>query len=667
MAASLARNHVVHADFAPRRPGGRWIGGLAALGLVGLALGAAFVVSRRGSSPQGSPLEPGSLVIMPINVQESTDRSGWLRQGLAEMIRSQLAQTPGIRIVARHRVAAALRDAGLDEASPSPDAAGRIARQLRAERLLTGSFVRVEERFVITAEIVNIASGETDAAASVRGRYTDDLLDAVDELCLRLLPGFGPEAGAGVAEGEPWRPARLATRSVDASRHYIEALSWFARGGVHGAEKAEQSLDRALALDPGFAQAYLKKAEILYWRRLWGYGHPDPAPAVRAAARLIKDLPERDRLLVESFESLIIRQQPEQALREWESLLRLYPSYAQEVGIPSLAADTLVRLGRWDDLIVVGEAHVESPSLPEAERALLSRFLSQAYRRRGELDRALVRARRAVQLWPGQQGPRFLSQRTWLGRTSLETGHPDEAKAEFRAVAAAPEADVVNLTDAAWGFYMAGASREGHELTRRALALDASYGNAYHLRGWLHLAEGDYRSAASDLEAAFRNTPGSFGDPHLGTAGGDLAALYYAGVAYQKLGDDAAAQRALTRLVDLCRRLVDQPEGRGEAVRWQAENFRARAQARLGLPAAEPPRLPGGDESTYFVQTARLHAVQGRHDLALKELAQGQALGFGERRHVLDDPDFESLRSDREFQRLMRTPGGLAAGDVGDR
>jgi hypothetical protein len=168
----------------------------------------------------------------------------------------------------------------------------------------------------------------------------------------------------------------------------------------------------------------------------------------------------------------------------------------------------------------------------------------------------------------------------------------------------------------------------------------------------MRLAEGEYGAAASDLEAAFRNTPGAFGNPHLGTAGGDLAALYYAGVAYQMQGEDAAAEVAFTRLIDHCRRLVERPQGRGEAARWQATNFRARAQARLGLPVDDPGRLPG-DESTYFVQTARLHAVQGRGNQALRELAKGLELGFGEHRHILDDPDFESIRGQPSFERLV--------------
>jgi hypothetical protein len=80
-------------------------------------------------------------------------------------------------------------------------------------------------------------------------------------------------------------------------------------------------------------------------------------------------------------------------------------------------------------------------------------------------------------------------------------------------------------------------------------------------------------------------------------------------------------------------------------------NFLARALARLGKKAAEPERLQG-DDTTYFVQTARLHAVQGRTQDALRELAQGLALGHGELQHVRDDPDFASLRGEPEWKRL---------------
>ena len=638
----------------PDRPAAQrwWVWGAAGLALVLIAALSWFLWNRQKGgllSTSAQTVELGSLLVMPLTVEEPTPESGWLRQGLAEMIRSQLGQTPGIRVVARHRLAGALSEAGYTEdTGPSADGAAQVARGLRAEKLVTGSFVRVGDQFVLTAQVADVMTGRTEGTASVRGRHPSDLLDAVDELCLKLLHHLTPSPGPG-ATG--FRPARLATRSVEASRHYVEALTLQARGGRGAWEEAEARLDEALKLDPSFAQAYVKKAEIQQGRRRWGYGDPDPAPAIRAAARLLKELPDRDRLLVESFEALILQQQPDIALRRWNALLQFYPTFAQEAGVPTLVADTFATLGRWDELILVGETHVTSPSLPSAERARLASLLATAFRRKGEFARALEHAQESVRLWPTREGPEFLRQRTVLGRVALEAGRRVEAMSECRAVAAAPEADATNLTDAAWGLYMAGEFAEAAKLVDRALVLDSGYGNAYHLRGWMQLAHGRYPEAAESLLAAFEHTPRAFGHQHQGVVGADLAALYYAGVARQLNGEWEKGEPVLERLIAYCRLQQAREDAGTGAADWQVANYLARALARLGKSAPEPARLQG-DDTTYFVQTARLHAVQGRNQDALRELAQGLALGHGELQHIRDDPDFVSLRADPEWRRL---------------
>src|SRR3989442_8812408 len=104
------------------------------------------------------------------------------------MIRSQLGQTPGLRVLPRHQVDAALAEAGLagDEA-PSPSAATAVARKLGAERIITASFVRVEDRFVINAQLVDASPGRAEASASVPGQNPAQLLEAVEEPTLGAL------------------------------------------------------------------------------------------------------------------------------------------------------------------------------------------------------------------------------------------------------------------------------------------------------------------------------------------------------------------------------------------------------------------------------------------------------------------------------------------------
>jgi tetratricopeptide (TPR) repeat protein len=385
---------------------------------------------------------------------------------------------------------------------------------------------------------------------------------------------------------------------------------------------------------------------------------------VQAAARLARSLPERERLLVEGYEALLVRRDESRALERWGTLLKLYPTFAEEAGLPGLMADTLHQQGRWSDLILLAEAHVDAPSLPPGERARLSSLLARAYRRKGELERALEHARRAVQLWPSPNGPEFLWQRTQLGRIALEAGRRDEALGEFRQVTGAQEAEALNLNDAAWGFYMADETDEAVRLVGRALEQDPGYGNAYHLRGWIALGQGRLAEAARDLETAFERTPRSFGFPHQGFVNGDLAALYYAGVASAKLGQASRARALFERVIALSREGEAHPASvLGPALRWQAASFRARAAARLGHPAVDPGPLTG-DDTTFFVQSARLHAVQGRSEVALEELAKGLALGHGEHRHIRDDPDFETLRGRPEFTSLLARPGVAGASEA---
>src|SRR5262249_28524421 len=160
------------------------------------------------------------------------------------------------------RLSATLAKVGIDERGlASPERAEAIARKLRAEWLVTTSYTRVEDRFVLTAQVVDVFAGRTQGTAVVRGRHPNDLLDAVDALCLKLLQQRRPIPAASGGDAS-WHPTGIGTRSVEASKNYVEALDvWFRVGGRQGAEEASAKLDEALKLDPQFAQAYVKKAE----------------------------------------------------------------------------------------------------------------------------------------------------------------------------------------------------------------------------------------------------------------------------------------------------------------------------------------------------------------------------------------------------------------------
>lgn len=650
------------------RPWRRRPAAMAAAGLaLAVVLAATWVGSstwlRQGTTLDGvpSPLadytpDPGTVAILPVQMVELSGDTAWLRDGLAEIIALEITNDPAIRVIPRQRLGGALRARGVIDASFVPLDAGLLAaRDLRVQRLVTGSFQRVGQQFTLTAQVVHVGTGGLEREVVVRGERRAELLDAVADLCRQLAAQFSTQDRSPTVASA----ASLSTTSEEALRAYTEALAAEARGGRDNLGLAEQRLAEATRHDPKFARAYLRMAVVQQQRRRWGYGTSDPAPAVRAARGLESQLPERERLYVRGMASLFLEGQPKKAIEQWKTLLKLYPSYAEESGVAALLVDTQMQIGALDDLTLVAEAHVEAPTLGEHDRALMLALLAKAFQRRGEFDRAAALATRAVDAWPVRDGPAYLRVRTGLGRIWADAGRRDRAADIFRSVAEDARADVVNVTDAAWGLYMSGLRAEAVAVVARALRMDETYGNAYHLRGWLRLTNGDYDGASVDLRQAFERTPHGFGAPETGVIRGDLAALYYAGVAHQKAGRAQAAEAAWRELVTRSRQAL-----RGEVanpiVRWQAEYLVALGLGRLGEPITLPARLEEDDGQSLLAE-ARLMAVVGKRAEALGALRQAISLGAGDFQHIRDDPNFDGLRASAEFVRLLQTFGGRAS------
>jgi tetratricopeptide (TPR) repeat protein len=529
------------------------------------------------------------------------------------------------------------------------DAGLAAARDLRAQRLLTGSFQSVAAGFTLALRVVDTATGAVWREHEERGTTLADLSSAVTTLCERLAIEL--EGAPAVDAGRP-RTALPVTHVEEAYRAYVEALLAESRGGREGLLLAERSLETAVHADPSFARAYLRLALLAHGRRRAGDESADPGPAVRAARVLEGRLPEWERLLVRGLGLLVLDGEPDQALDQWSRLLRLYPAYAQREGVPTLLAYTQALMGHWDDLILTAEPLADAPGLAGRERAQLCVLLCRALARHGEFDRAIAYGVRAVDLWPVREGPAYLEVRTGLGRVLVDAGQRERALEVFRAVAVDPRADAATITDAAWGLYLAGERGQAAAVVKQALQLDSACGKAYHLRGWLSLVAGDLSDAASDFREAYERTPVGLGTAETGVIKGDLEALYYEGVAHQKAGRPQEAAVAWKAVVTECRDAARRAVS--PVVRWQADVLAALAEARLGHPTALPDRLDDDDARSALAE-ARIHAVQGGRREALDRLREALVVGAGDLQQVRDDPDLDAVRTTPEFVQLLQT------------
>jgi len=275
--------------------------------------------SSRISAPAPTRVDSSVAVMTFANItREATD--DWIGTGIAETVSSDLKNVHGLTVIGRARVYDALRNLSSD-AHLNDALAIDVGRRLGATWVVVGGYQRMGPLVRITANFVEVASGELRGTVKVDGRI-EDIFSLQDKIVFELSQGLdvalqGSEV-AGIEKQETvsveayesyvrgMMNLRQATRESieraiaafeDATRHDPEyAIAWAALGGAYGLKgsflsiadmlhKAIELENRALALNPELADAHMWLASALL-----ALGNIDDSiAAVREAIRLEPD------------------------------------------------------------------------------------------------------------------------------------------------------------------------------------------------------------------------------------------------------------------------------------------------------------------------------------------------------------------------------------------
>ena len=242
---------------------------------IAFAAGAGWLFTR----PAGA--QANSIAVLPFENLSGNPAEGYFADGIAEEIRSALARIKGLTVIGRSSSEAVRRD-------DAPTA----ARRLGVQNILSGSVRQSRSTVRISAELVDGKTGadrwsqdydrapgdaiaiQTDIATSVAGALKYELLPALR----RTLTASG-------------------TGSREAEDHYFKGVDLGARGDDQSLKDAIAQFDAAIALDPGYAEAFASKAEVL---TVLGYNAPTDAQtqtaladALQAAQKAVKLAPNR--------------------------------------------------------------------------------------------------------------------------------------------------------------------------------------------------------------------------------------------------------------------------------------------------------------------------------------------------------------------------------------
>ncbi len=223
-----------------------WIG----TAVIAALIAGLVAMAPRLTRPAAPPFTDGDRLVVAdfLNTTGEPVFDGSLKVAISVA----LEQSPFLKVFSDARVRDTLR---LMQRDPNERVTRSIAREIaqreQLKALVAGSIANLGSHYVLALEAVNAESGEVMARDQVEVARKEDVLAALGKAVTNLRKTLG-ESLASVQRFDVALP-RATTGSLEALHAYSLALD---QGRQTPRLEAIPHLERAIALDPGFAMAY---------------------------------------------------------------------------------------------------------------------------------------------------------------------------------------------------------------------------------------------------------------------------------------------------------------------------------------------------------------------------------------------------------------------------
>jgi len=382
IATSEMRQSALHLKRAPAASGSGMKYAAMAAAAVAVAGMAYFVLPRLGgggdapSAPVVSVADAKpSLAVLYFENLSGDETLDWLRTGLTDMLVTDLAQSPNIRVLGTDRLHQILEDIGAaDDEMTSSNVVEAVAADGNVENVLLGSFARAGNMIRISARLQSAASGEILASETVEGEGEESIFRLVDDLTRRIKSQFDM-ADEIMAVDVDTDLTDVTTDSVEAYRLYAEGIQMHEQ--LRTAE-AIPLLESAVEIDPDFAMALAKLATAynnigdMATSRLY---------SERAMANLDR-VNDRERYYIEGRHYSLDEETVDQSIEAYQKAVDAYPDHT---AARNNLAQQLMSLERFDEAI----GHLEELRSSNMQFPATYSSLASAYGMTGRFDEGL--------------------------------------------------------------------------------------------------------------------------------------------------------------------------------------------------------------------------------------------------------------------------------------
>jgi serine/threonine protein kinase len=349
-----------------------------------------------------------SIAVLPLDMKSSDPEADYISDGITESINNSLAKLPSLRVIP-HSVA--LHYKGKTEDLQ------KVGDALGVQAVLTGRVVQHGDDLSIGIELDEVRNGKQLWGQQYFHKVADLLMlqnDIAKEVSQRLRSQLSTTDQQKLALGS--------TDNPHAYQLFLKGEYYSSKFTKEGFDKGIDYLNRAIAIDPNYAQAYSALANNYINQDDWFMAPKEAGPKARDAARRALALDETD---VEAHVALAIESQWYEwdwaaSEREFKRAIELKPDSGDAHGYYSWFLPPMRR---------------NDEAVEEAERALridpistgLNGNLGSVFVFTHQWDKAIEQLRAAIDLDHG-----YWFDYCFLGRAYEQKGRLPEAIATFQ-------------------------------------------------------------------------------------------------------------------------------------------------------------------------------------------------------------------------------------------
>jgi adenylate cyclase len=415
---------------------------------------------RTAAAPAALPLpDKPSLIVLPFVNMSKDPEQEYFSDGLTEVLTSDLSKISSLFVVARNT---AFTYKG------KPMNVQDVGKELGVRYVLEGSVQKADDQVRIVAQLIDTTTGG-HLWSQRYDRPLKDIFALQDEIVQKMVTTLGLQ----LTVQEQGYIVRKHTDNLEAYDAFLRGVEYFYRFTKEGNTQARQMWEKAVALDPQYAEAYARLGWT-YWLEGASRWSADPQTLERALAlaqqalALDDSLPIAHSLLSDVYAQ---KQQYDQALAEGERAITLDPNNADSY---AFQAEALKFAGRPEEALKVVEQAVRlNPRYPPWYLFALG----SAYRMTGRYAEAVAALKELI-----SRNPNFQPAYAYLAASYVQQWAFQQS------------ADAQTLEPAVVA-------------AQRALALNDSYHLGHMFLGYVYLWQKQYEQALAEMERAIALYP----------------------------------------------------------------------------------------------------------------------------------------------------------------